>query len=199
MVPQANVGDSRDIVVYIIPVQLGLDWMQFFLDVIRPGSIGSIRPGNVKFNILSNPLSRVGRGIGCSIQSTFDLRLGDLAWVPCHRLSYDQFVLGHLTDEGIDVKNPELAIRTFTFDSNNFPMCEKCPIRHLCAKGCLGSQYETTGDMFTPIPTVCKAEYYKISGMIKKYREIGVLDNIVNTINENAAREIMMLEEEELV
>jgi sulfatase maturation enzyme AslB (radical SAM superfamily) len=42
-------------------------------------------------NITSSTLSSCGRGIGCSIQSSVQVRLGDLVVHPCHRLSYEHF------------------------------------------------------------------------------------------------------------
>ncbi|GAI97149.1 unnamed protein product, partial [marine sediment metagenome] len=67
------------------------------------------------FNILSNPLATVGRGLGCSIQSTLFIRLGDLSLMPCHRTSYPQFIYGNLETDGekvtgLNIRNPELMV-----------------------------------------------------------------------------------------
>lgn len=43
-----------------------------------------------KMNLFNN-IGRHGRGVGCSIQTTMQLRLGDLTVTPCHRQSYDAF------------------------------------------------------------------------------------------------------------
>jgi len=140
------------------------------------------------FNILNGPLSTVGRGIGCSLQSQLFLRLGDLAIVPCHRTSYEHLILGHLKVEdnkiaGISAKNPELAVTKHSFSAKMFPYCETCLIRELCSFGCLGAQIETTGDLFTPIPTVCRQQHAKIRSMIKTYQELNMLDLILSNLS----------------
>ena len=116
------------------------------------------------YNILSKPLSSVGRGIGCSIQSCLPVRMGDLSVFPCHRTMYDQFKEFEFTVEdnkitGIRGVNPEMIIAEKTFQGKTLPMCETCVIKESCSLGCLGSQYESTGEMFSPIPTVCKLEH----------------------------------------
>lgn len=152
------------------------------------------------FNILSNVLSTTGRGIGCSFQSQLYLRLGDLALVPCHRTSYEPFILGHLQVEndqivGVKTRNPELAVFKHAFSARTFPYCEMCLIKPLCSFGCLGAQLETTGDLFTPIPTVCRLQHAKINSMIKVYKELGLLDFILNRINSEKAYAIRRLDE----
>jgi len=152
------------------------------------------------YNLLASPFITVGRGIGCSIQSTLTVRLGDLAIVPCHRTSYSPFIAGYL--EGIDengfhvkAKNPALFLSIMSFDKDTLPYCSTCPIKSLCSAGCLGAQYEVNGDMFTPIPTVCALEYAKISQIIKSMKEIGVLDEIKYRIRPTKLEAIKYLEE----
>jgi radical SAM protein with 4Fe4S-binding SPASM domain len=131
------------------------------------------------FNILSGPLSRIGRGLGCSIQSSFYVRLGDLTVNPCHRTMYpgfEYFKFKTMDDRivGIESVNPELMTTIYSTDFSNQPYCEQCGINNICTKGCLGAQYEVTGDLFTPIPTVCELEHVKILSMIEAYQEIGI-------------------------
>lgn len=145
------------------------------------------------YNMLTSPLSSIGRGIGCSIQSNPTIRIGDLALVPCHRTSYSQNVLAHLKIEnskitGFESVNPELAIAVYTFDSNTLPYCEQCLIKKMCSKGCLGSQLEVTGDMFTPIPTVCALEHHKILTMVRTYQDLGIYDHILGCLNPEKLR-----------
>jgi len=149
------------------------------------------------FNILSNPLTRVGRGIGCSIQSVMCTRLQDLAIFPCHRTSYPQFKVAQF-DENMNIRayNPDLWITILTLDANTLPYCETCPVKHLCGKGCLGSQYEVTGDLFTPIPTVCEMEHWKLYSYIEALKEIEMLDTIKNTVELNKRNCIEFLEGE---
>lgn len=134
------------------------------------------------FNILSSPFTTVGRGIGCSIQSTLTIRAYDLAIVPCHRLSYPQFLLGHLTKKGIEIRNPELWIVLYSFDRRCLPYCESCPFKELCSGGCLGAQYESIGDPFTPHPNVCQLEAVKIRSIISALEEHRILNRVLRRV-----------------
>jgi len=139
------------------------------------------------YNIL-NPFSGVGRGLGCSVQAMLYVRLSDLAIVPCHRTSYDEFVYGYFKTEndkiiGVKAKNIELLNAVYSFVAENQPYCEYCPIKEVCSKGCLGAQYEFNGDLFTPIPTVCALEHEKIKRIIKATKDIGVYEYIVNELH----------------
>ena len=58
-------------------------------------------------------LSRNAFYPGCTINRALIVRMGDLAIVPCHRTSYDQFLLGHFNVEnekiiGVTAKNIQL-------------------------------------------------------------------------------------------
>jgi len=146
------------------------------------------------YNIL-NPFSKVGRGLGCSIQSTMFVRLGDLSIVPCHRTSYEKFVYGRfVVKDGkivdIEALNPELMLAIYSYDAKNSPYCSTCPIKNVCSHGCLGSQYEITGDLFTPIPTVCALEHVKIFSIIEALKEIGVLSIVRNMVHESVKNDI---------
>ncbi len=152
------------------------------------------------FNILSNPLSRTGRGMGCSFQSDLYIRLGTLDLVPCHRTSYKQFVLGSyvVKDGRIDhfkVRNPELFIAGISTDAKNWPYCEQCMIRDLCSQGCQGAQVETTGDMYTPFPTMCRMEHAKIKGLVEGLIECNLLELVCNRISDEKAIQLRLVAE----
>ena len=154
------------------------------------------------YNILSHSFCTVGRGIGCSIQSTVFLRLADLGIGPCHRLSYDQFMLAELVEEDgkiedVDVKKPELLIGHTAFHNEYQPMCEKCTINKLCTGQCLGAMYEYTGDIFSPVPNVCRLEYKKVASLIEKFRELGLLKKLKFRVND--AKEVQIENLEELI
>lgn len=141
------------------------------------------------FNMLNSPLSSTGRGLGCSLQSTLVVRMGDMAIVPCHRTSYESFILGKYKIEnnkivGIDVKNPELWLSTIMLDAKTYPYCEQCMIKETCSHGCLGAQFETTGDLYTPIPTVCALEHEQIWATIRAFRDLGIYEDMVNRLSE---------------
>ena len=154
---------------------------------------------NKGFNILSSPLTTIGRGIGCSYQSSIQLRLGDLNIMPCHRTSYPHLMLAKFNVEndkitGLKAQSPELWIGSFATDGNTYPYCEQCGIKNLCPKGCHGAQLETTGDMFTPIPSMCRMEHYKLKGMIKAYKKIGIFNQLLNTIDKKKRESFKYLE-----
>jgi len=152
------------------------------------------------YNILSHSFCTVGRGIGCSIQSTVFLRLADLGIGPCHRLSYEQFMLAELVEDGgkitdIEIKKPELLIGHTAFDNDYQPMCEKCMINKLCTGQCLGAMYEETGDMFSPIPNVCRLEHKKIASLIEKFKELDLLRDVKVRVADAKTVQIENLEE----
>jgi len=152
------------------------------------------------YNILSSPFTTVGRGLGCSIQSMLYVRLSDLKIVPCHRTSYKQFELAEFVvdgDEivGIKALNPELMITIFSLDARNFPYCEQCPIKHMCPHGCLGAQYEFTGDLFTPFPTLCALELTKVVNIVKALKDIGVLNQVKSKVSPGIRVDIENVEE----
>ena len=60
------------------------------------------------------------------------------------------------------------------------PHCDTCVYNKFCIKGCAGSQYENTGDLFFPIPSVCKLEKAKISTTINYYQKNGIIDYYKN-------------------
>lgn len=151
------------------------------------------------YNILSNAFSNTGRGIGCSIQATLMVRLGDLTIIPCHRTSYSPYILGKFLVKngriiGIESNNPELLIGEISLESNNIPVCETCPIKYVCSKGCLGSQFETTGDLFSPIPSVCLLEHAKIYALIKSLKRLGLYEKIYEQIDERKKSSLNVVE-----
>jgi hypothetical protein len=83
-----------------------------------------------------------------------------------------------------------------TFDNKTLPNCEVCCIKHLCGGLCLGSQFETTGDLFNPIPTACRMEHYKITGLLKGFRNTNTLSMFYNIVQENKKVNIKLIEEE---
>ena len=109
--------------------------------------------------------------------------------MPCHRTSYPQFLYGNLKTDGekvtgLNIRNPELMMGIYSLNGNNLPFCENCLIKPLCQKGCLGAQYETIGDLFTPIPTVCSLQHGKMIGLVRGLIETGLFDKVLNRINE---------------
>jgi len=131
------------------------------------------------FNIFS-AFFGTGRGIGCSIQSSMQLRLGDLTVSPCHRTAYDQFNMYRFVNDGekitgIDVINPYLVTALYSADFRVFPFCELCGIKDLCNGPCLGSNYEFSGDLFITAPTVCLLEHARVFALIDELDDLKLL------------------------
>ena len=140
--------------------------------------------------------SLVGRGMGCSIQSSIQLRLGDLVCTPCHRTSYPQFNTWKFDVKdneisGISALNSDLMFAIYTSSYRNFPYCQDCFIKNICPGGCLGSQYETTGDLFTPIPSVCLLEHGKFYSIIETFDKLGCTDTILKLVTKDVKTTII--------
>jgi radical SAM protein with 4Fe4S-binding SPASM domain len=127
---------------------------------------------NGAFNLLSSPCLYNSRGMTCSVQTTEMVRLGDLSIWPCHRTMYPALKLAQMEvvdEEIVRIKevNYPLYLATKYGDRLNFPYCVACDIKELCTGGCYGSQFEITGDLFTPIPTMCMMEHAKVFSLLK--------------------------------
>jgi radical SAM protein with 4Fe4S-binding SPASM domain len=153
---------------------------------------------NPLFNVLLSPFIEVNRGIFCSIQSMLCIRLGDLSIYPCHRLTYPDFMTAKYNSKNnlFEDHHSELGISIYGAEKKTFPVCASCPINNLCVGGCLGSQFEEMGDMFMPIPSVCRMEHYKVYSLIKAYKEIGLLSKIIKKVNIAKQEQIVILERE---
>lgn len=139
------------------------------------------------FNMLKSSLTTIGRGIGCSLQSVLYVRMGDLTMIPCHRTSYPPFNYGRFVVEdgkimGVEAGNITLMNTILSFRTTALPYCEKCDIKTLCNGGCLGSQFETNGELFTPIPTVCAMYKQKMVSLARAYSRFGVYDKLTRLI-----------------
>ena len=58
------------------------------------------------------------------------------------------------------------------------PKCEHCKLASYCMKQCLGSQYESQGDLFEPNPTVCDLYQTKIVTMYELLKSKNIFNNI---------------------
>jgi len=146
------------------------------------------------FNYIGSIFVNTGRGMGCSIQSMLDIRVGDMAVFPCHRLAYKYFEIGKLKlpeFEMYDVKKPELMIGIDSLESSNMPKCDYCIINKLCSSGCLGQFFEESYDMFYPNPQVCRLLHMKILGTIEGLIEAGIFNNIVSDIRPDKADQLI--------
>ena len=154
------------------------------------------------FNFLGAQFFSNHSAPGCTIQNYLFVRMGDLKMFPCHRLAYPQFELGQLNitdDNQLDLqsKNVALASEIYSFSPNLLPMCNKCAIKDLCGGQCYGSCFETTGNMFNPIPTVCALQTIKIKVIIAKLKEYNVFYDFLGKIDQEKAIQLLRLAEED--
>jgi radical SAM protein with 4Fe4S-binding SPASM domain len=146
--------------------------------------------GGQYFNILASGFNTNGRGIGCSIQSSLQLRMGDFSWAMCHRLMYDKLNVGkfEVVDDKLtgkfDSANIEAHIGLQSADTLSFPKCETCMLKHLCNAGCLGSNFESTGDPYTTHPSVCQVEHYKILGILQGLADNKLLGHVLSLVSD---------------
>lgn len=139
-------------------------------------------------NILSCLFSTVGRGLGCSFQQCFDLRMGDLALVQCHRTAYEELLAGHCefsADGNFSIipSNVNSYIFSNAFDFEHAAKCQDCPISMFCSGPCIGCNYEINRDLYTMVPTVCDLEFVKYTTLAERMEKENVLDLIINDIS----------------
>ena len=81
-----------------------------------------------------------------------------------------------------------------------FPHCINCPINSLCIGGCLGAQYEVTGSMFIPIPTVCKVNLTLVKTIIDFFVTHDIYDDLLTrmSFNNDKYKQIKYIKELEL-
>jgi radical SAM protein with 4Fe4S-binding SPASM domain len=129
--------------------------------------------------------------IPCSIQSGLKCRVGDMALVPCHRTCYPNMIFGNFitNDDNTEIigaigDKVNLAHKIQTCNPNrSFLRCSNCNIKAFCLKGCLGSQYENTGELFGAQDNICKlfkTKYRTVHEICEKY---GIYDIITNNIS----------------
>lgn len=146
------------------------------------------------FNLLATPFISIGRGIGCGMQTSFAIRMSDLKHFPCHRLMYKDLEIGHFNEEMQYVtEHASLGLVTYGFETKNQPMCYNCPINNICIAGCLGSQFETNGEIFAPIRSVCSMEFAYIKAIVDTFDEIGVLDEMLKYCSKEKKDQLIWL------
>ena len=115
----------------------------------------------------------------CSIARTLTVRLGDLAIVPCHRMSYDEFLFGHFKVEegkiiGVTSKNVVMMNQIWLNNLMGAAKCGSCPYNTLCTRGCYGSQFESNGEFLYPCDTVCDLYKVRTIFLYHKYDKLGI-------------------------
>lgn len=191
-----NLADYEDFCKFI------LDWLWDYYNHDKDVFLKNFFPDGDNhitgaFNFLGGPFDNPGECAKCTIQNYMFVRVGDLKLFPCHRLAYPHLELAqmHLSDNGelkLESKNIELANAIYSFSPNKLPMCHKCAIKNLCGTQCYGSCFETTGDMFNPIPSVCALNATRIKVTAEKLKEYGIFMDFVNELEQTQANQLMV-------
>lgn len=122
----------------------------------------------------------------CNMAGLFRIYVGDMSLPLCHRTNYIQFNGGKFDIQNNKIVGliPSESTSTYmqlrTLAPKFFPRCCACRYKNFCIKGCLGSQYEYSGEILHPIPTVCKLEQAKIDTLIELYNTYGVFNEAVS-------------------
>ena len=111
---------------------------------------------------------------GCSVDRMMCLRLGDLAWAPCHRTSYEKMLYGRFKVEddkivGIQALNIPMFVAINSLTYKGHMKCDICPIAPMCVRGCYGAQMEDSKEIFYPCDTVCELFMAKFMFLKEKY------------------------------
>lgn len=192
---QENIDDYLKFINYLVDKLR----MNFYVsDEEMAQDVFRLKGGHLITNYNAIALANVGRSPGCTIHRTLHVRLGDLAIVPCHRLSYDALNYGAYVVEndkivGIKSNNVQMALRNYmTNIKATHHGCDACPYNFFCIKGCFGAQLEATGDPYFPCSSVCNLEKQKIDFLIKKYTDIGLVAQLQKKVNsDTAARDVL--------
>lgn len=146
------------------------------------------------FNILSWLNNNTIDRYTCSIQLELSIRLNDMKVFPCHRLMYPSFEIGQYNENMLlKAANVSLGVAIPYIAPKNAPLCSNCDINELCQGGCLGSQYETTKSILTPIPTVCLNYIYIFKALIDGFDEINVLNKMIEKFDDEKILQINRL------
>lgn len=118
----------------------------------------------------------------CTVgHSNLTIRVGDLSIPICHRLGYDELLLGKFNVEDnkittFEVYKPELLIMKTHLKRNCLPHCESCKYIGCCTGFCMGNSYEVCKNPLIPTMEVCKMYKTKINFLISKYLQMGLFE-----------------------
>ena len=119
----------------------------------------------------------------CTVQTSLHIRMNDLTIVPCHRTAYKQFEAGHFITNpedgkiiGFEAGNLSVWLMVLNIRRSTLPKCARCVIQPFCVSGCLGAQYEASGEIFHPIDSVCLLFMNKIAYQVYKFEQMGVFE-----------------------
>ena len=139
-------------------------------------------------NFFNSYYSTIGRGLGCSLQTSLALRLQDMGIVACHRQSYKENLSAYIDIDDnynlkINAKNVEFYIFNMTLDKESLGACSICAINRICPGPCIGANYEATGDGAYVHPNVCRMEYFKSLGFVKSLLDHGIYRDYIKLLD----------------
>lgn len=147
-------------------------------------------------NIGSSCIHKSTYGYSCALQGEMSINVQDLSVYPCHRLMFNKYKIGHFdNDMNLIADNIAIAFTTYGSSYRMQPICIDCPISELCHGGCLGAQLEATGDMFTPVQSVCWIEFEKVKSFVRKMVEFDIFDEIYNQSDNLNKEQLMYVKE----
>lgn len=140
------------------------------------------KPDNYDLTILHKASLIEEDDLSCNMACLFRINVADMSLPVCHRVTYKEFNGGHF-----EIKNDKIVglipsdglsgyMQIKLLSPKFYPKCCVCDYRDFCIKGCLGSQYEYSGEILQPIPTVCKLEQAKINTLLELYNTYGIID-----------------------
>jgi len=149
------------------------------------------------FNFLSSMLYNQKRAPSCTLGRQLMIRASDLKVFPCHRLVYPEFEIGHYyPDEEkvleFDTVAPELGIAILGYNPKAQNICSRCILNYMCMGQCQGACYETTGEVFTPIPSVCNLIYARTKTVLKTIEKMGLLNKYLEHIHNDVLMKNMI-------
>lgn len=129
------------------------DYNKFFNNIVLRKDTSSkfLKTSYLPYSILPKPQTH----LNCAFGKTLFIRLGDLSIVPCHRTSYNKFILGQFKTQndkiiGVECNNFPLTSSIYLSGYAIKPFCNNCAISNYCNKYCIGANYETNHELFHP-------------------------------------------------
>lgn len=127
-------------------------------------------------------------GSTCSFSNTLFIRVPDLTLGLCHRLYYEDLILGELqiNNETKEIDNtllmrnnsiPLLITKKF-FKRSCMPHCESCIFEPICNGFCCGNSYENYKNILVPTMETCQMYKAKYTFLLEKYNKLGIFDLI---------------------
>lgn len=118
----------------------------------------------------------------CAMQDVIHFNCNNMSLVICHRLAYKHFTpIYFITNEDnnkiidFETGNIDIFLALRYIKDQNLPICYDCDYNEVCLKGCFGSQFESSHEVFLPINSVCNLFKAKADFLLKKYNEYDLI------------------------